>query len=359
MEVRSVFMNICIVGQYPPQVGGVATYAKQLEDTLVEKGHNVYILTYKQDVKTEPNVFMAKGINIPLLRGISFIVSSYFLLNRIVEEYDIDIIHANYLLPPGLVSILNKSPAKKVITVHGSDINILPNNKIIKPILKYVLKKSDALYFVGENLKQKAIELNVTDVEKKAVITPNTVNTNKFKPLNEEKKLLTNYSQPIIVFIGNLVEQKGLKYLLEAKKLSKTEYSLLIYGDGPEKDFIEKYIESNDLKNTYLMGKTTIPEKIIPESDIMVLPSVSEGASIVALESMSCAKPLIATDTGNISTIITNNENGVIVPPKNPQLLQEAIDKLVLNEEKREEIGKNARELIKSKYSEMKIPYLE
>lgn len=350
-------MNICIVGQYPPQVGGVSTYAKQLEEKLSEEGHNVYILTYNNDTFDSDNVFRAKSINLPLLRGFSFIVSSYFLLNKIVDMYDIDVIHANYILPPGLVSVLNKSNAKKIITVHGSDINILPNHKILRPILKFILNKSDEVYFVSEKLEEKAIELCGENIKTKTYITPNTVNTNKFKP-KKEKKVHKQYSTPVVTFIGNLVEQKGLKYLLKAKQLSKNEYTLLIYGDGPEKEMLEKYIQNNNLKDTYLMGKTTEPENIIPESDIMVLPSISEGASIVALESMSCAKALIATDTGNISSIISNNIHGIIVPPKNPEALSEAIDKLVKNKDEREKIGQNARELIINNYSQMNIPYL-
>lgn len=352
-------MNICIVGQYPPQVGGVATYTKQLEDKLKSEGHNVYILTYKQRKKLSSNVFMANSINIPLIRGISFIISSYFMLNVIVKKYDIDIIHANYILPPGLVSVLNKSNAKKIITIHGSDINILPNNKIIQPLIKFILNKADALYFVSEKLKIKAIDLNGNHIEKKCKITPNTVNTTKFKPLTTNKKILKKFSKPTVIFIGNLVKQKGLIYLLKSKKISKSDYILLIYGDGSEKDRLSSYIETNNLKDTYLMGKTDIPEQIIPESDIMVLPSISEGASIVALESMSCAKALIATDTGNISSIITNNKNGIIVPPKNPESLRDAIDELVNNKIKREKLGKNARELIIKEYSEMNIPYLK
>lgn len=351
-------MNICIVGQYPPQVGGVSTYAKQVEEKLSEEGHNVYILTYKQDGNVSDNVFMAGSVNIPVLRGFSFIVSSYFMLNKIVKQYDIDIIHANYVLPPGLVCVLNKSRAKKIITIHGSDINILPNYKILRPLLKFILNKCDALYFVSEKLEEKAISLCGDNITKKSYITPNTVNSKKFKPKNK-KEILKQYNTPIVTFIGNLVEQKGLTYLLEAKRISKNDYTLLIYGDGPEKEMLQKYIQTHQLKNTYLMGKTTEPENIIPESDIMILPSISEGASIVALESMSCGKSLIATDTGNISNIISNNIHGIIVPPKNPEALSEAIDKLVENKNLREKIGQNARELIINKYSQMNIPYLK
>ena len=131
-------MNICIVGQYPPQLGGVATYTKQLEEKLMEEGHDVYILTYKQSGTFPSNVYMAKSINIPLLRGLSFIISSYFILKKLIKEKDIDIVHANYIIPPGLVSVLGNLPAKKVITVHGSDINILPNNKKTKVLKRKI-----------------------------------------------------------------------------------------------------------------------------------------------------------------------------------------------------------------------------
>ena len=202
-------MNICIIGQYPPQIGGVATYTKRLEDKLIEEGHNVYVLTYKQDITQPTNVFMANSLNIPVIRGFSFIISSYFMLNRIVKEKDIDIIHANYILPPGLVCVLNKSHAKKVITVHGSDINILPNNKILRHVIKFVLNKADALYFVSEKLEEKAINICGKNIQEKTTITPNTVSTKKFKPLKGNKKILTKYQHPIVVFIGNLVKQKG------------------------------------------------------------------------------------------------------------------------------------------------------
>ena len=353
-----IVMNICIVGQYPPQIGGIATYTKQLEDELKKEGHNVYILTYKQERNLTDNVYEAKSINIPFIRGLSFIVSSFFMLRKIVKEHDIDIIHANYIMPPGLVTVLTKNSAKKIITVHGSDINLLPNNKLLRPLIKYTLNKADALYFVSEKLKEKATMMNVKNLENKSEITPNTVDTEKFKKTSNEKKILKEYKTPIVMFIGNLVEQKGLKYLLKAKQLSKEEYTLLIYGDGIEKESLQEYINKNNIKNTYLMGKTTTPELLIPESDIMVLPSISEGASIIALESMSCQKAFISTDTGNIKEVITNNENGIIVPPKNPEKLSEAIDYLVLNKDKRDKLGKNARKLIINKYSKIHIPYL-
>lgn len=354
-------MNICIIGQYPPTVGGVATYTKNLEDTLKKMGHNVYILTYKQPtIPKSDNIFYTNNLQQPLLRAVSFIVSGYFMLNKIIDKYDIDIVHANYLMPPGLIAALNKKNVKIIQTAHGSDINILSKNKITKPIIRYILKNSDEVYFVSEKLKKQALELNIPGLDEKSYITENSVNTDKFKPINDTEKILKKkYEKPIVMFIGNLVKQKGLKYLLNAKKQSKTNYTLLIYGDGSQKEELQAKIEDEQIPDVHLMGKTSTPETIIPESDIMVLPSISEGASIIALESMACAKPLISTDTGNIRNLITTNENGIIIPPKDPEKLAEAIDTLVNDENKREKLGKQARKQVIENYSQMKIPYLE
>lgn len=347
-------MNICIVGQYPPMVGGVSTYCSNLRSELERRGHNVYVLTYYQkDNVVDNNVFMAGRLDFPVLRALSFIIEGFFILRRIKKEFDIDIIHANYLLPPGLISVFNKKGTRIVVTAHGSDINILPNNVITKRLLKYIISNASDVYFVSKELQKKALEHGLLK-NRNSQVTPNTVNTEKFKPQKTEAN-----KKPKVIFIGNLVKQKGLKYLLEAKKEAKTSYTLEIYGEGPEKQKLQEYINKHKLSDTHLMGKTRTPEKIIPHADIMVLPSIHEGASIISLESMSCGKALISTDTGNIKEVITNYENGIIIEKENPHQLNQAIETLLNNTELRKKIGENARKSIIEKYSKMKIPYID
>lgn len=355
-------MNICIVGQYPPQLGGISTYTSTVKGQLERLGHNVYVLTYPSNTAREDNVFEASTVNVPVLRGLSFIISSYRLLLRIVDEYDIDLIHANYILPPALVAVLTKrkKDVRIVTSVHGSDINILANNVLLKGAIRYTLRNSDEIYFVSKELYDKALELNIDKLEEKSTITPNAVDIEKFNEApSKNSPLKEEYEKPLVIFIGNLVKQKGLEYLLEAKSQSKTDYVLLIYGDGVERDNLKRIIEENNIKDTYLMGKTHSPEKIIPQADIMVLPSISEGASIVALEAMACKKAFISTDTGNIKEVITNNENGIIVAPRDSKALSREIDRLVIDEKLREKLADNARKTIIDKYSKINIPYLE
>ncbi|MDO5825996.1 MAG: glycosyltransferase family 4 protein [Methanosphaera sp.] len=355
-------MNICIVGQYPPQLGGISTYTANVKKELERLGHNVYILTYPGNIQRDDNVFEADTINIPGIRGLSFILSSYRILLNIVDKYDIEVIHANYILPPALVAVLvkRKRDLRIVTSVHGSDMNILADNFLLKPFIRYTLKNSDEVYFVSRQLYEKSLLLDIDDIKEKSTITPNTVDVNKF---DENKSchnpLREKYGKPLVVFIGNLVKQKGLEYLLEAKSLAETDYTLLIYGDGTEYDNLKKIIEDKKINDVYLLGKTYAPEKIIPQADVMVLPSVSEGASIIALEAMACKRAFISTDTGNIRDVITDYENGIIVAPKDAKGLSREIDRLINDEKLREKLGKNARETIKAKYSKIRIPYIE
>lgn len=355
-------MNICIVGQYPPQLGGISTYTSNVKNQLEMLGHNVYVLTYPSNTPREDNVFEASTVNVPVLRGLSFIISSYRLLIKIVDKYDIDLIHANYIIPPALVAVLTKrkKDLRIVTSVHGSDINILANNVFFKGIIKYTLNNSDDIYFVSKELYNKALELNIDGLEEKSTITPNSVDIKKFNEDTSGKSpLKQKYEKPLVIFIGNLVKQKGLEYLLEAKAISKKDYVLLIYGDGREYNNLKNMIEEKNIKDTFLMGKTYTPEKIIPQADIMVLPSISEGASIVALEAMACKKAFISTDTGNIKDVITNNENGIIVAPKDSEALSHEIDRLINDEKLREKLAYNAQKTIIDKYSKINIPYLE
>lgn len=354
-------MNICIVGQYPPQIGGVSTYTHNVKCELERLGHNVYVLTYPGDCKREDNVFEANTINIAGLRGLSFILSGYRKLLDIVDRYDIDVIHANFIIPPAFVAALvkRKKDVRIITHVHGSDINILAENKIMKPLIKYTLNKSDDVYFVSKELYKKALTLDVKDLNKKSTVISNTVNTEKFKEDNTLNELREEYKKDLVIFIGNLVKQKGLTYLLEAKSKAKSDYALLIYGEGIEEENLKRQIQENDIKDVHLLGKTYHPEKIIPQADIMVLPSISEGASIIALESMSCQKAFISTDTGNIKDIITNNDNGIIVPPKDSTRLAQEIDRLISDKNLRDKLGKNARQTIIDNYSKLNIPYIK
>lgn len=295
--------------------------------------------------------------NIKGLRGLFFFISSTFKLMDMVRRFNIDLIHAHFLLPPGLIgvcvgSLLGK---KTAVTAHGSDLLIQAKNPILRRLIKFVLKRADYVLVVNQNLQEKVLELGINP--DKIHITPNAVDVEKFNPQNKElpPNLKISSDKPVLLFVGNLVFQKGVKYLLEAKKLMKTGAELVIVGDGPLRQDLEMKVRDEKISDVIFTGARRDVDEIMPSADVFVLPSISEGFPITILEAMASCLPVVATNVGGISEVM-NEDVGIMVNPSNPRELASALDKILENETLMIDMGVAAREHA-LKYSTMQIPY--
>jgi len=356
-------MNICILGYFPPHLGGISSYTYLLSRELVKRGDNVYILTYPHenivDVEGIP-VYTAPTINIKGIRGLIFFLSSTFKLMSLVRNKKIDLVHAHYIMPPGLIAVTCKAflGVKTAITIHGSDIFILPRNPLLKRLVKYVLNKSDYVFAVSDSIKDEVLKLDVTGIENKLKVTYNAVDVQKFTPDHEsnfKEEIGIDPLKPLILFVGNLVWQKGVEYLIRAKEFINEDVEIVIVGDGPLLNEFKGIVEFENIEGIKFTCARTDIDKIMPAADIFVLPSLSEGHPIVILEAMASGKPVISTKVGGIPEII-NDQVGILVNPEDSVGLAEAINKLLEDKDLRENMGKNARER-SLKYSSIEIPY--
>lgn len=377
-------MKIAMVGQYPPHIGGVAAHMNSLAKELVKKGHEVYVITYPhKDLKKGEitniegvNVIGTSGVNIPGLRGAMFERNAEKALKKLVKEENIDIIHGHYLFPPGLVSVNvgQKTNTKTYVTAHGSDMfRVYAKSKSMQKAIKKVLKKADVVLAVSNALKDEIIATGVEGIAEKTKIHWNSVDINKFKEEPEEKineskfkKDLFNEfnidsNKPTILFIGNIVKAKNINLLIEAKKLLKTDCNLLIVGDGvllkDLKDKVAKDIKNNEIDNVYFTGARKDVEKIIPTTDLLVLPSFTESFGLVLLEALACGKPVIGSNIGGIKEIITEDV-GLLINPNDKEDLANAIDKILTDDDLRNKFKSNARNRAKE-FSKVNIPYDE
>lgn len=355
-------MNICLLGQFPPHIGGVSSHTYLLAQELIKRGDKVYVLTYPhQDIKDLDGISVetAFTVNIKGLRGLLFFISALFKLFSMVRRYDIDIIHAHFLIPPGLIAVLvGRLTRKKVaVTVHGSDIFIQAKNPILRSLIKYTLKKADIIAVVDETIRDKIVELEIDGMGSKIKITPNAVDLEKFNPQNRSSVLeeIGLNTQPVILFVGNLVPQKGLKYLLQAKKQMKTPAQLVIVGDGPLMYELQKMVKTGKIKDVYFTGKRRDVNQIMPGADVFVLPSTSEGLPITLIEALASGLPAVATDVGGVKELITSDV-GFIIEPRNTEELTEALDQILENTQRRKKMAQTA--VVKAReYGTLKVPY--
>ena len=354
-----------MVGQFPPHFGGVGVHIHTLSKKLVEEGHEVFVITYPhKEIRDIDGIHVigTKGINLPGIRGLMFKNNAKKELEDLIKKEDIDIIHGHYLFPAGAaaVEVGNKHNIKTYVTAHGSDMFELYKSKpFMRPTIKKVLKNADGIFAVSKALRQEIIATGVSGIAEKTKLSWNSVDITKFSLKDDDsfKKEFGLFDKPIVLFVGNLIKRKNVGALLEAKKIAKSDYYLVIVGDGPLSKKLRKKVEDENIPDVIFTGSRTDVENIIPNCDFLVLPSFSESFGLVLIEALACGKPVIGSDVGGISEII-NDDVGLLVNPNDVSSISNSIDKLVDDEDLRVSLSRNARNRAKD-FSQVTIPYDE
>ena len=354
-------MKIAMIGQFPPHFGGVGVHIHTLSKELVRQGHDVYVITYPHpDLKDIDGIHVigTTGLNIPGIRGLMFKRNARKALEKLVREVDIDIIHGHYLFPAGdaACDVGKKHGIKTYVTAHGSDMfEMYKKQSFMRPTIKNVLKKADVVFAVSNALKQEILATGVNGIESKTRLYWNSVDINKFSCDN--KNLLQSNGKPIVLFVGNIIKRKNVNLILEAKKLSKTDYEVVVVGDGPLKKDLESKVKNDNISDVRFLGSRDDVENIIPGCDVLVLPSFSESFGLVLIEALACEKAVIGSNVGGITEIITDDV-GLLIDPNDASSLAEAIDRVIGDDDFRSELSSNARKRAVD-FSRVEIPYDE
>jgi glycosyltransferase involved in cell wall biosynthesis len=158
---------------------------------------------------------------------------------------------------------------------------------------------------------------------------------------------------PVIGFVGELREKKGLKTLLQAHTLAnkKQPITLLIVGEvrqGEDKKYFDEFRSANPQLPITVTGY--MPSKDLPAyyalMDILVHPSLRDGLPNAVLEAMACEKAIVATGVGGVPEAIKDGETGAIVPAKDAEALSQTILHLLEDPSLRSRLGKAARQKI-------------
>ncbi|KPK41742.1 MAG: hypothetical protein AMJ78_04645 [Omnitrophica WOR_2 bacterium SM23_29] len=148
---------------------------------------------------------------------------------------------------------------------------------------------------------------------------------------------------PIIGTVGRLVTSKGHRYLIEAMELVKKsvpDIKLFVVGDG----FLRKKLDSMVKKlgladNIQFLGVVDNIAEFLSGIDIFVLPTLYESFGIVLIEAQACKKPVVVSDVGSIREVIKNGQTGLLVPPKNPRAIADAIIRLIRDKQLSKRLG--------------------
>jgi len=269
-----------------------------------------------------------------------------------------DILHGHWAFPGGYIAYLMSKIFRKpfVVTIHGGEINMLKKFKFLRKIIINGLNQSSKIIANSTFTKNEMIKLGA-DPKKIIIIKmpPNFVELEKnYENIKTFRKKFTE--SKIILFVGRLVELKGVEYLIRSlNEIKNLDVHLIIAGNGPLKNNLEKLTSSLGLENKItFFGRADKRELGLLHSisDVFVCPSIidskgaTEGLGLVIPEAMKSGLPVIASAVGGIIDTIKNEINGILVEEKNPKAIANAIERIISDEELKKKIIENSKETV-------------
>lgn len=357
-------MRICMVMSTPfPPEEGIGNYVYNLSKKLIEKGNKITVITRSSSLRSQTDHI--DGIDV---FWVSFIpVYPFYIhvhgifVNRMFKrlESKFDIVHLHTPLVP-----LIKTSLPVVTTVHTPmltdtrSIDVITLRSIIErlmgrfvsyPIELKLLKRADMITTVSHSVAQELKEYGVDPNE--VTVIANGVDENLFTPT--QNKIGERY----ILFTGRLGYRKGLFDLIECGRHICKEYtdvSFVIPGKGNLLDKLQKRVKEMGLQERFKFLGYVNREKLIQlyqNATVYVMPSHYEGLPTVLLEAMACGLPVVATAVSGNLDVVSDGENGILIPPKEPKKMADAISMLLDDDKTRRRLGESARRTIEERYT--------
>ena len=207
-----------------------------------------------------------------------------------------------------------------------------------KPIVKRAAKRTDGIIAISQYVKSTVVsEMGVP--EDKVTVVYNGVDLNNFRSENKEEiieKKDDSYRKDgkiRIIFVGRLMEEKGVQIILRALAILDADFSCDIVGDGPYRQCLEELTSNLGIAgNVHFLGLQENISSYLNNADIFIhVPILEEGFGITIVEAMAAGLICICSRSGAIPEIIKDGYNGFLVEKNNEKALSEKLDEVIRN----------------------------
>ncbi len=316
--------------------------------------------------ETYGNFYLNKKLKNRLLNYFRIIQISIFTTNKIIKKENIDIVCFQDPVSSFfsiLFLMVRRSEVKIIVETHGDFIEtlsleknlVLPRlyKKLFYIMAKYSIGKSNIIRAVSSSTEQQVLDI---DSSKSVVRFPAWIDFKDFqniepKPLSKDKFN--------ILFIGSVTDRKKPHMIIEAiQQINDKSYHLSIVGPAPNEKYFKELkdlIDKSDLQNQVSLIGTVDRESVkdyYSTSNLMILPSISEGLARVIFESQVAMCPVLVTDAPGMSDIVIDGQTGYVFESNNLDSLSLKIEYIKNNYDEASLVAKNAKGFILSNYSE-------
>lgn len=345
-------------GIYPDMTGGAEIHLFYVCRELAERGYYVFVITPATKFfsrASETNIPFA-GIYIKLwpkpFATLSYIVKSFVESFKLKQQ--IEIVHAHtanhqVIAVALLFSLITHKPY--IISCQGSDIRI-SSRKFLPRIFQIpFLYNAKKIVVVSNEISE--ILRRKYNIAKRQILVVGTGYDDRITQELGNIRLRAETDRSMrVINVANMRPVKDHITLLESfARLTKSMKGvrLSLVGDGPLRGQLEEFCAQQSIHDVEFLGK--LPHRDVLEhianSDVFILTSVEEGLPNVIIEALALGKPVIATAVGGIPEVVKDGVNGILVPPKSPEHVAKALERMLSDSGLRRKLGEAAAESVK------------
>lgn len=342
--------------------GGAQHYVYDLARGLSRDKFETVVACGGSDILIDKlNEAQVRTIPLPLTRDISPLrdLTSFFALVHLFRTECPDTVHLNSAKASGLGALAARITGVPniIFTAHGWAFNE-DRSHLSRVVIKFfswlTVLLAHKTIAVSEAVRSDT--KNWPGIGNKVVTIHNGIDIIPLLPREEaRKKLGIPLDSFIIGSIAELHPNKGLPYAIEAVAKLSEKYPYIYYvilGDGEEKARLDTLVDTHGLRGRVLLsGFVKDASSYLKAFDCFVLPSTKEGLPYVILEAGLAELPVIATSIGGIPEVIEDQKTGLLVSPRDPRALAEALQHLISSPTLRTTLGMSLREKVSSNFS--------
>jgi glycosyltransferase involved in cell wall biosynthesis len=364
-------MHVCLLVSVPlPPEEGVGHHIWNLAHQLSQRGHQVTIVTRGRaapmikEKKDAITVWRA-----PFVPAYPFHVHVHgYFVNKLLRQIEdqFDLINAHTPLPPAvnaslpMVTTVHTPMRSDTAAIVGRGLRHLAVH-LQTPISQWI---ETALFRRSEKIT--AVASWVAEALEPYGVNPAsvTITGNGVEKCFLDKTPVQN-KEPLVLYAGRIALGKGLEELVEAARIVIRQYSqysdpdlrFVLAGKGPLLAKLRDRVSQAGMQRYFTFvghvgaGRREDLVRLYRKALLFVLPSHHEGMSTVLLEAMASGLPVVSTAVGGAVEVVVDRENGLLIPPREPNALAAALLTLLKDVSLRDYLGRNARKTIERSYS--------
>jgi glycosyltransferase involved in cell wall biosynthesis len=315
-------MVVAPVPWFPSKARAFGRYAAFAQVPREERRHGVTVLHPRYPLL--PKVGMSSA---PFLM---YAALSHFIGRLQEARFRFELIDAHYLYPDGVAAVLlGRSLGKPVvITARGTDVNLLPEYRVPRRLIRWAATQAAGVVAVSEALRERLIKLGVSGDH--VEVLHNGVDLDLFAPQDRaaaRRELRLDADRPVVLSVGWLVPRKGHDLAIRAVA-AMPDVTLVIVGEGPDASALQRLAaQLGSRQRVSFVG--AMPQerlaRLYSAADVLLLASSREGLPNVVLEALACGTPVVATAVWGTPEIVAAPVAGRLVADRTPEAIAEAI----------------------------------